>query len=372
VRASWDEPGFRLEPVRLRSGGHEVEVRGEGGTGNQIDLQITGHLPLAAVEDRLKIWKPHAGEARGSLRLRGNQASPEAWGRVEIRQGRLTLEGFPPEFQDVQASLDLQGARIKVPQYLAILAGGTLRGSAELRRSEDQLYLGLSFQQEDGRIGELLPALVGEKQEITGTMSLGGALWGQGGTTTGFRESLTGNLALRVRDGVLGRYTVTAKILAILNLAHLLEAQGPDLDSRGMPYQQITADFKIERGLARTENLVLKSPAMRITAVGSVNLVEKTVEMTMGVRPFQNLDSVISKIPVAGWLLGGQEQSLVVAYFRVTGPVSDPQVVAVPLRSVSRNVFGILRNLLELPESLNGPYKDLPPQEIKQEEGQKG
>jgi hypothetical protein len=371
VRASWDDPGFKLEPVRLRSGGHEVQVRGEGGTGNRIDLQLTGQVPLAAVADQLKGWTPHAGVAAGTLRLRGNQASPEAWGRVEIRQGRLSLEGFPAEFQDVYASLDLQGDRIKVPQYLAIVAGGTLRGNAEFRRSEDQWYLGVSFQQEDGRFEELLPVLVGEKREITGSVSLEGAVWSEGDATTGLAENMTGSVALRMRDGLIGRYTVAAKILAILNLADMVEAQGSDLNSRGMPYQQITADFKIERGRARTENLVLKSPAMRMTALGSINLAGKTVDMAVGVQPFQNLDWIISKIPVAGWLLGGKEQSVVVAYFQVSGPLSDPQVSPIPVKSVSRNVFGILRNLLELPESFRGPYQDLPPQKIKQDEGAK-
>jgi hypothetical protein len=93
--------------------------------------------------------------------------------------------------------------------------------------------------------------------------------------------------------------------------------------------------------------------------------------MAVGVQPFQHLDWIISKIPVAGWLLGGKEQSVVVAYFQVSGPMSEPQVSPVPVKSVSRNVFGILWNLLELPESLSGPGQDLPPQQIKQDEGPK-
>jgi len=370
VRVSWDEPGFRLEPVRLRSGGHEVEVRGTG-KGGRIDLEFTGQLPLTAVADQLKGWTPQAGVAVGTLRLRGNQAAPEVWGRVDIRQGRLHMEGFPVEFQDVQASLDLQGPRIQVPQYQATLAGGTLRGTAEFRRSGDLWNLGLSFQEDGGRVEELLSALVGKKRDVTGTLSLGGAVWSHGEATTSLTENLTGSLALRMRDGTLGRSTVAARIPAVPHPADAVEAQGPDPNSRGTPYQQITADFKIERGVARTENLVLKSPAMRMTAVGSINLTQKTVEMTTGVQPFQHLDWIVSKIPVAGWLLGGKEQSLVVAYFRITGPLSDPQVSAIPFKSISRNVFGILRNLLELPESLNGLYKDLPPQPARSEENQR-
>jgi autotransporter translocation and assembly factor TamB len=367
VRVNWDDPDFKLEPVRMRSGVHEVEVRGTG-KGGRLDLELTGQVPLTAVADYLKGWTPQAGVATGTLRLRGDQAAPEVWGRADIRQGLLLLEGFPVEFRDVHASLDLQGTRTKVPQYLAMLAGGPLRGNAEFRRSDDQWYFGVSFQEDDARAEELFPALTGGKQEIAGSVSLKGALWSQGEATTGVWENMSGNLALRMRDGFIGRYTAAAKILAILNLAELVEAQGSDLNSRGMPYQQITADFKIERGVARTENLVLKSPAVRMTGVGSIDLDGKSVDMAVGVQPFQHLDWIISKIPVAGWLLGGKEQSVVVAYFQVSGPLSEPQVSPVPVKSVSRNVFGILRNLLELPESFSGPDQDLPPQPIKQDE----
>jgi hypothetical protein len=91
----------------------------------------------------------------------------------------------------------------------------------------------------------------------------------------------------------------------------------------------------------------------------------------VAVKPFQTVDLVVTKIPVAGWLLGGKEQSLIVAYFRVGGTLGDPQVTPIPVRSVGRNLFGIFRNLLEIPETLTGPYEDLPPQQVKPDEGQR-
>jgi autotransporter translocation and assembly factor TamB len=355
VRATWDGRDFNLEPVRLRSGGHEVQVSG-GGTGNGIDLELTGEVPLAAVADHFKGLAPLTGVAAGTLRLRGSQASPDAWGMVEIGQGHFRLEGFPLELQDVHATVDLQGDRIDVPQYRAMVAGGSLRGNAEFRRNEGRSHLAVAFQQDDGRVEEVLEAIVGEQREITGRVSLAGAVSSDADATTGPAESLTGSLSLRMRDGLIGRYTVLAKMLALLNLADLVEAQGPDLTSRGMPYQQITADFKIERGHARTENLVLKSPAVRMTAAGSIDLAAKTVDMAVGVQPFQNVDRIVSSIPVAGWLLTGKEKSVVVAYFKVSGPLRDPQVSSVPVKSVGRDVFGILQNLLALPESFSRSY----------------
>jgi hypothetical protein len=107
---------------------------------------------------------------------------------------------------------------------------------------------------------------------------------------------------------------------------------------------------------------------MKMNAVGQVNLVDDTVDMTVAVKPFQNIDRIISKIPIAGWLLTGKEQSLVVAYYRVSGSVRDPQVAPIPLKSVGRTVFGIFRNLLEIPEALIGPLEEQPPQPIKSDE----
>jgi uncharacterized protein YhdP len=174
-----------------------------------------------------------------------------------------------------------------------------------------------------------------------------------------------------MRDGRIGHYTVTARILALLNMLELLELQGPEVGGEGMPYRSLTADIKITGGVARTENLVLESRAMKLNAVGQVSVAEDTVDLTVAVKPFQNVDRIITRIPVAGWLLGGKEQSLVVAYYQVTGPLRDPQVTPIPFKSVGRNVFGIFRNLLEIPEALTGPYEDIPPQPIKPEESQK-
>jgi uncharacterized protein YhdP len=205
---------------------------------------------------------------------------------------------------------------------------------------------------------------------VTGTLSLGGTLTSQWQAEADFWRNLGGELKLLMREGRLGRYTVLAKTLSILNVAQLLDAKGPELAVEGMPYRSLSADIQIDRGVARTQNLLLDSRALKASAVGQVSFAEDTVEVTVGIRPFQNVDRVVTKIPVAGWLLTGKEQSLLVAYFQVTGPLSDPQVTPVPLRSVGRSVFGVFRNLLEIPEALTATFEDLPPQLIKQDEGQ--
>jgi len=197
---------------------------------------------------------------------------------------------------------------------------------------------------------------------LRGTLTSGGEARGD------FWANLGGSVKLELHDGRIGRYTALAKMLSLMNLGHLLGGSA-NLSARGMPFKSLTADVAITQGVARTENLVLESPAMKLTAVGSVNVVAETMDMAVAVRPFQNLDLVVTSIPVAGWLLGGKEKSLLVAYFTVTGSLNDPDVTAAPLRSMGRNVFGIFANILGIPGALGEAFQNSQPQVVKPNEG---
>ena len=371
VRASWSGPTMTVHQLRLRSGKSELEVRGTLGEGEQTDLTVTGQVPLVLLTDYLAVVRSTEGLATANVRLRGNRGARILHGTLEIRQGHLTLSGLSADFREVQAGLELQGTRTQIREWRARLAEGNFRGAGEIGQSGGRWDLRLTFQEDDGRAEQLLLGLYGGKGEVTGFLSLGGLLTSEGEETADFWRNLGGDLKLVMRDGRIGRYTVTAKVLALLNVAQLLDLKGPDLAAEGMPYERLTADIKIARGIARTDNLVLDSRAMKVTAVGTVNLAEDTVDLTVAVKPFHNLDRILTNIPVAGWLLGGKEKSILVAYYHVTGSLRDPQVAAVPLKSVGRSVFGIFRNLLEIPEALTGPYEGLPPQPVKPDEKKK-
>ena len=360
-----------LSKLQLRSGERDLDIHGTLQEGGQNDLTVTGQLPLTLLARFLPVIQPTAGIATANVRLRGTSSAPEIQGKLEIQQGGLRLPGVPTEFHDVRAVLEHQGNRTQVRGWEARLAGGNFRGSAEIGRADGRWDLRLSFQEDDGRAEQLLRGLYGGKGEVTGALSLGGSLTSEGEETTDFWRNLNGDLKLVMRDGRIGRYTVMAKIFALLNMTQLLESKGPELAAEGMPYQQLTADIKIAQGIARTENLILDSRAMKANAVGTVDLDKQTVDMTVAVKPFQNVDRILTIIPLAGWLLTGKEKSILVAYYQVTGSLKDPQVTAVPMKSIGRNVFGIFRNLLEIPEALTGPYEDLPPQSVRPEEGER-
>ena len=370
VQARWSGQTMSLQQFRLRYGDREFEVHGTVSQGGQADLTVKGQVPLPLLADYLPGVHPTSGLANVDLRVGGDRGTRTFDGRLEIQQGQLAVSGLPADFRNVQAALELQGDRAEIREWRARLAEGSFRSTGAIGLKGRHWDLRLTFQEDEGRAEQLLSGLYGGKAEVTGLLSLGGLLTSEGEETADFWRNLGGDLKLALRDGRIGRFTVTAKMLALLNMAQLVNPKGSDLPGEGMPYQRLTGDIKIARGIAHTENLVLDSRAMKISAVGNVNLAEDTVELTVAVKPFQNVDRILSAVPLAGWLLGGKEKSILVAYYRVTGSLRDPQVTAIPLMSVGRNVFGIFRNLLEIPEGLTGPYEDLPPQPVKPGEGE--
>ena len=369
VQATWNRRTLTLRKLNLHSGDHEVDVRGTVGEGNTTDLTLTGSLPLEMLPGWPPALHPMGGLAVANVHVRGSRDAPDLQGKLEIQQGRLTLAGIRPEFSQIQATLDFTGSRTEVRDWRALLAGGNFRGSTELQRQAGRWKLRTTFQEDGGRAEQILAGLYGGKGEVTGALTLGGALASEGEEPADFWRNLDGDLKLAMTDGRIGRYSVLAKLLSLLNVVQALALKSPELSAEGMPYKSLTADIKIQRGIARTENLLLDSRAMKVNAVGTLNLAEDTVDLKVAIKPFQTVDTIISYIPLAGWLLTGKEKSLVVAYYQVTGSLQDPQVTPIPVQSVGRNVFGIFKNLLELPEVLTGPYEDLPPQAPKPDEG---
>lgn len=88
---------------------------------------------------------------------------------------------------------------------------------------------------------------------------------------------------------------------------------------------------------------------MNLSLTGHYNVIDNTVDLDMGAMPLRSVDSILSRIPIAGWLLTGSDRALVIAYFKMTGPANDPKVTSIPLDSVTTPVIGILKRVFAFP-----------------------
>ena len=191
--------------------------------------------------------------------------------------------------------------------------------------------------------------LSGKNKEspLVGHLYLATDLWAN--TDTNFFETLAGDMSITVRDGTLNKFTLLSRLLSFIDIKNWLSAQIPDPRVAGVPFKTLFTDFKGNGGLFYTNDFVLNGPVMTITANGSVQFGAGTLDMEVGMFPFDTVDWVLNHIPVIGERIGAGTGKLVAAYFHVKGPVSDPSILPKPITSVAeflKKTLGVPINII--------------------------
>jgi uncharacterized protein involved in outer membrane biogenesis len=199
--------------------------------------------------------------------------------------------------------------------------------------------------------------LLGQKGLLSG--ALDGDFYLQGLAGDRFVETSRGGLRIAVKDGVLYRFPFLSKVFSLLNVSQILTLKLPDMAREGMPFNELQGSFSLEKGKLTTEDLLVNSNAMNLSLVGDIDLAANELDLVLGVKPFQTVDKIITRIPVAGWLLTGEEKALITAHFEIKGPSGAPSVRPIPVTSVSDKVLGIFKRVLGLPGKVVTDFGEL-------------
>ncbi len=189
-------------------------------------------------------------------------------------------------------------------------------------------------------------------REVTGTLTLHGDLTARGNTLLEIKKSALGNVRLSMYNGKLKKFNTLAKVFSILNVSQLLRFRLPDMTSGGMPYSSIKGSISVRDGVMATQDLFISSNAINVSIVGSADFVKEELDLTLGAQPLQTVDKIVNRIPIVGWLLTGKEKDLLTAYFEAKGKWSDPQVSAIPVKSMGKGILNIFIRAFELPVKL--------------------
>jgi uncharacterized protein YhdP len=172
---------------------------------------------------------------------------------------------------------------------------------------------------------------------------------GDGEDSKKMMESLNGSLRLGIENGVIERFNILSKIFSILNVSQLLKGRLPDLKTKGLPYRQILANIYVKEGVASTDDFLVDSDAMRITLIGKIDLVKKSIDARVGVHPLVTIDTILSNVPIAGYILTGKDKAFISYFYEVKGNLDDPKIEAIPFKIVEETTWGIIKRLLETP-----------------------
>ncbi|RQW85159.1 MAG: AsmA family protein [Geobacter sp.] len=281
-------------------------------------------------------------------RVKGGAGRSSFRASVNAEAGRFDQVEFKNLKSDVhlaQKILYIEGARCSV-------LGGQFTGSGrvDFGATGGPRYQ-TSLQLKNIAAAQLLQVF-GTNRELTGTMSIEGDLIAKGDTLDEVKASSLGNLRLHCEKGTLRKFSLLSKLFSLLNVSQLFTFKLPDMVSDGMPYDEINASFSLRDGLVTTNDLFIDSNAMNITIVGEFDLVKERMKATVGVKPLQTIDKVVSHLPFVGWVLTGKNKSLITTYFQATGSLDNPEVKSIAAQSMAKGVFNIFKRLFSLPAKL--------------------
>jgi uncharacterized protein YhdP len=201
----------------------------------------------------------------------------------------------------------------------------------------------------DQPVKELLYSIGLEKVDLEGRLTSEAVLFTRGKDNKEMISGLTGSGNILIEDGQVKRSMVILQILDFLSLQKIFKKRPPDLSKEGFYFENIKGHFAVNHGIIDTDNLTMRSPVFNAVAKGSMDLNTKLVDYDLGAHPLGTIDSLVSKIPVAGYILTGKDKAILVYYFKVSGGIGKPEVKYVPLKNLGNSLFGFFKRLFFTP-----------------------
>jgi hypothetical protein len=263
--------------------------------------------------------------------------------------GAFTARGSEVELEAVEVALAPAGR---------LAARGTLDLG---REGEVPVDLGLAL--EGGDLDALLQLAGVEAGLVTGSAGLEGSFRGRLRPERSLFAELEGRLSLRIRDG-----RVRRGLPAVVAIALASDMLNPFARREVVRFDRVETDLEFAAGVSRTKSFVLDGPDLRVFASGSLAIAEPPheLEAEVALYLFRQMDRVIEKIPLVNLLLLGEDESILAAYYELSGPWSAPEARLYPLRTIAsgpaslvlERVPGFLRRGLE---ALGSALRPSPP-----------
>ncbi len=343
VKASFGDSSLFISSAVIPRASSES---GEPPEKKQISFQLTSpHLSLDPFFPKKERETPVTFQA-----LRHWLSTWSVEGHVEIAQG--SYKGFP--FGGLKLGIKTVDERLVLQPLQFEALGGDVWGEAWIEPAERGIRFEMKPRLSNMEAKSFLRAILWKGKEdetvISGRVHVSKVeLRGEGDQFSEIKETLNGSFKFELESGAIERANILSKIFSLLNITQYFKGRLPDLKTRGLPFYRILADVHVENGVASTDDLLVDSEAMRITAFGKVDLVRNLIDARIGVHPLITVDAVLSSVPVAGYILTGKDKAFVSFVYAVSGSLDHPKIEAIPVRSLGERFLGIIQRILETP-----------------------
>jgi len=195
-------------------------------------------------------------------------------GRVKI--GDLVANNI--KASNVRVDLHAKGGRLDVDPMQASLYQGSLKGNAKVDANTNQIAVrqaltGIS-------IGPLLRDAV-QQDILEGHGNVGLDITTAGNTVSAFKQALNGSASLNLKDGAIKGVDLAGAIRNVKSKLGAQDAEQSGSTTQKTDFTELTASFAIKNGVAHNGDLSAKSPFLRITGEGDVNVAQDSLDYTV-------------------------------------------------------------------------------------------
>ncbi|MGD8909407.1 MAG: AsmA family protein [Chromatiales bacterium] len=226
---------------------------------------------------------------------------------------RLTVNQLHAEA--VQVKVRGRDGKLTVDQEIGRFYDGLTKGSVTLDVAGKTPKMNINQSLSRVLTGPLLKDLMGD-DKLLGSGSVDLNLTGTGGTVDKIKRTLSGNLSFDFRDGAVKGFNL-AKMIRDTKARLSGEAVSLSNEEEQTDFSELSGSATIVNGLVNNQQLLAKSPYLRINGAGKANLLQESLDYT--IRP------VIVNTPKGQGGQGLEELVGIPIPVRIHGSWSDPQ-----------------------------------------------
>lgn len=280
---------------------------------DRLDVRELQALVVPAPAGKANTAKPSAAPDSDSLLLRTT-------GTGRLKVGAMTSDQLVLE--NVETTVALDRGVMRLNPLTAKLFGGRHRGSVtvDARQATTSMAIASTLEQVDAN--QLLSAVTSVKDVLFGNLGADLKMTLAGDTAAAITRSLNGTMALNLADGRLANINLKQEIG---NIARFIGGQAAA--ERTTRLAKLTGSFDIKSGVARTDNLTAAIDGGALTAAGTIDLEDQSLNMRTTAVLSSDTAQKVGGSSVGGFMttaLANERGELVVPMI-VTGTAANPR-----------------------------------------------
>lgn len=332
-----------IENLSLRATGNRIDILSSAISWGKTRFSLTGDAIASGDALDVDVDLDSDGISWNELRTGGFREAPPLpiTGVIRLAARSLTVGKYT--WKPVRADIVLRKEEVAAKIREADLCGISTTGDVVLAPAGTAVDLRLLSKRQE--IPPDLSCLRHQRIGMTGTYELTGRIAGRG-TGDALVRDLHGDIAFRASKGRINKLNLLSKILALVNVTQLFLGKVPDLAHDGFAYNALSIKGTLSDGKLTIGEAVLDGSSMNIVGQGTIDVRTGKVDMMALVSPLKTIDTIVRRIPVVRYILGG---SLVSVAVKAEGDLDEPDVSVLPPSAVVKGLLGVVERILKLP-----------------------